>query len=162
MASNDVRRLDDTSPWWIFLWAGPLELAVMLAAVSLRISLLAALAGAGCLLLLFPLQVNSLPACAYRCCSSLGIQVQLKSIAECALLGRGLIRAVSKTSSPRGSHLQIFKPDNVATALSYCQSIGIPCDDRTRAIVDNSSFIVSGSITAQYSIVWFSFWGATT
>ena len=62
MASNDVRRLDDTAPWWIFLWAGPLELAVMLAVVSLRISLLAALAGAGCLLLLFPLQVN-LPLC---------------------------------------------------------------------------------------------------
>ncbi|CAK0732404.1 hypothetical protein CVIRNUC_000127 [Coccomyxa viridis] len=57
MASNDVRRLDDTSPWWIFLWAGPLELAAMLAAVSLRISLPAALAGAGCLLLLFPLQI---------------------------------------------------------------------------------------------------------
>ena len=58
MASNDVRRLDDTLPWWIFLWGGPLELAVMLIAVSLRISLLAALAGAGCLLLLFPLQVD--------------------------------------------------------------------------------------------------------
>ena len=91
MASNDVRRLDDTAPWWIFLWAGPLELAVMLAAVSLRISPLAALAGAGCLLLLFPLQVDSLSVCGWGCSPSLGIQSQLEPIAVCALLGRGLL-----------------------------------------------------------------------
>ena len=117
MASNDVRRLDDTSPWWIFLWAGPLELAVMLAAVSMRVSLPAALAGAGCLLLLFPLQVNHLSACGWGCSLSLGVQIQLEPIAECALFGRGLTVAVSKTSSPRISHLQMCKPDNVVTAI---------------------------------------------
>ena len=89
MASNDVRRLDDTAPWWIFLWAGPLELAVMLAAVSLRVSLPAALAGAGCLLLLFPLQVTFLSAHGLGCCSLLSALKHLILLLNAPCLAKG-------------------------------------------------------------------------
>ena len=58
--SNDVRRFDDAGPFWIFLWAGPLELVCVLLMVSLQLGFLAALGGVSTLLLLIPVQVCAL------------------------------------------------------------------------------------------------------
>ncbi|GIL44672.1 hypothetical protein Vafri_2198, partial [Volvox africanus] len=56
LVSNDVRRFDDVMPFWIFLWAAPLELAMVLLMVSLELDFLSALAGVATSLAMIPLQ----------------------------------------------------------------------------------------------------------
>ncbi|GIL76011.1 hypothetical protein Vretifemale_5752, partial [Volvox reticuliferus] len=56
LVSNDVRRFDDVMPFWIFLWAAPLELAMVLLMVSLELDFLSALAGVAASLAMIPLQ----------------------------------------------------------------------------------------------------------
>ncbi len=34
LVSNDVRRFDDAVPFWLFLWAGPIELCMVLLMVG--------------------------------------------------------------------------------------------------------------------------------
>jgi ABC transporter transmembrane region len=57
LVSNDVRRFDDGMPFWVFLWAGPLELVAVLVMVSIELGFLAAFAGMATLVLLMPVQV---------------------------------------------------------------------------------------------------------
>ncbi|KXZ56223.1 hypothetical protein GPECTOR_1g194 [Gonium pectorale] len=56
LVSNDVRRFDDAVPFWIFLWASPLELAMVLLMVSLELDFLSALAGVATSLAMIPTQ----------------------------------------------------------------------------------------------------------
>ncbi|GLC33196.1 hypothetical protein PLESTB_000360400 [Pleodorina starrii] len=56
LVSNDVRRFDDVMPFWIFLWAAPLELAMVLLMVSLELDFVSALAGVATSLAMIPLQ----------------------------------------------------------------------------------------------------------
>ena len=58
LVSNDVRRFDESMPFWIFLWAGPLELAIVVLMISLEVGPAAAFAGIAALLALVPLQVG--------------------------------------------------------------------------------------------------------
>jgi len=58
LVSNDVRRFDEAMPFWIFLWAGPLELAIVVLMISLELGAAAAFAGIAALLALIPLQVG--------------------------------------------------------------------------------------------------------
>ncbi len=59
LVSNDVRRFDDTGPFWVFLICGPVELIAVLVLVGLRLGFPAAVAGVSALLLLIPTQVGS-------------------------------------------------------------------------------------------------------
>ncbi|GFR41484.1 hypothetical protein Agub_g2175, partial [Astrephomene gubernaculifera] len=56
LVSNDVRRFDDVMPFWIFLWAAPLELCMVLLMVSLELDFPSALAGVASSLAMIPLQ----------------------------------------------------------------------------------------------------------
>lgn len=58
LVSNDVRRFDDFGPFWVFLWAGPTEAALVLLLVALAIGAAPAAAGVGTLLLVIPLQAR--------------------------------------------------------------------------------------------------------
>ena len=58
LVSNDVRRFDECMPFWIFLWAGPLELTMVVLMISLEVGPAAAFAGIAALLALVPLQVG--------------------------------------------------------------------------------------------------------
>ena len=58
LVSNDVRRFDEAMPFWVFLWAGPLELAIVVLMISLELGPAAAFAGIAALLALIPLQVG--------------------------------------------------------------------------------------------------------
>ena len=60
LVSNDVRRFDEAMPFWVFLWAGPLELAMVALMISLELGAAAAFAGIAALLALIPLQVGSI------------------------------------------------------------------------------------------------------
>lgn len=57
LVSNDVRRFDDSAVFWVFLWAGPLELVIMLALLIELLGPAAAFAGVASLLLVIPVQV---------------------------------------------------------------------------------------------------------
>ncbi|GAX75678.1 hypothetical protein CEUSTIGMA_g3121.t1 [Chlamydomonas eustigma] len=56
LISNDVRRFDDAMPFWVFLWAGPIEVVAVLVMVSMDLGFLPALAGIAATLLLIPIQ----------------------------------------------------------------------------------------------------------
>ena len=56
--SNDVRRFDDSAVFWVFLWAGPLELVIVLALLIELLGPAAAFAGVASLLLVIPVQVR--------------------------------------------------------------------------------------------------------
>jgi ABC-type multidrug transport system fused ATPase/permease subunit len=58
LVSNDVRRFDDAVPFWIFVWAGPLEAAIVLGMVAAVVGPAAAFAGMGVLLCVIPLQAS--------------------------------------------------------------------------------------------------------
>lgn len=58
LVSNDVRRFDDLMPFWLFIWASPIELAMVLLLVSLELGILPALAGISSMLMVIPLQVR--------------------------------------------------------------------------------------------------------
>jgi len=58
LVSNDVRRFDDAVPFWIFVWAGPLEAAIVLAMVAAVVGPAAAFSGVGVLLCVIPLQAS--------------------------------------------------------------------------------------------------------
>lgn len=60
LVSNDVRRFDEGLVYWVFLWAGPLELACVILMISVELGAAAAFAGIAMLLALIPLQVNTL------------------------------------------------------------------------------------------------------
>jgi ATP-binding cassette subfamily C (CFTR/MRP) protein 4 len=66
LVSNDVRRFDESMPFWIFLWAGPLELAFVVLMISLEVGPAAAFAGIAALLALVPLQVDDCTCTAFR------------------------------------------------------------------------------------------------
>ena len=57
LVSNDVRRFDDAGPYFMFIWAGPLEVVCVLVMVGSQLTFPAAIAGIATLLLLIPLQV---------------------------------------------------------------------------------------------------------
>jgi ATP-binding cassette subfamily C (CFTR/MRP) protein 4 len=56
LASNDVRRFDDAVPFWLFIWAAPLETAAVLLMVSLELGFVPAICGVGACLSVMPLQ----------------------------------------------------------------------------------------------------------
>ncbi|KAL6765994.1 hypothetical protein V8C86DRAFT_2453065 [Haematococcus lacustris] len=56
LVSGDIRRFDDAMPFWLFLWAGPLELGLVLLLVALELGFLPALAGVSATLMLIPIQ----------------------------------------------------------------------------------------------------------
>jgi ABC-type multidrug transport system fused ATPase/permease subunit len=58
LVSNDVRRLDDAIPFWIFVWAGPLEAGIVLGMVAGVVGAAPAFAGVGVLLCVIPLQAS--------------------------------------------------------------------------------------------------------
>ncbi len=58
LVSNDVRRFDE-SGFWAFLWAGPLELVIVMALLIQLLGPAAALSGVATLLLLMPVQVGA-------------------------------------------------------------------------------------------------------
>ena len=62
LVSNDVRRFDDAMPFWVFLWAGPLELTIVMVTVGSVLGFPAALAGVSGLVLVIPIQVCTIPA----------------------------------------------------------------------------------------------------
>ena len=49
LMSNDVRRFDDFGPFWVYIWAGPLELCFVLLLVALELGFWPAFAGDLCL-----------------------------------------------------------------------------------------------------------------
>ncbi len=53
-------RLDDALPFWLFTWAAPFELVLVLTMVTLELGFLPALAGISTTLALIPLQVRGL------------------------------------------------------------------------------------------------------
>lgn len=54
-------RLDDALPFWLFTWAAPFELVLVLTLVTLELGFLPALAGISTTLALIPLQVSGRP-----------------------------------------------------------------------------------------------------
>lgn len=56
LVSNDVRRFDEVGPFWVFIWAGPLEALIILILIALEFGMIPAVAGVSTLLLLVPLQ----------------------------------------------------------------------------------------------------------
>lgn len=62
LVSNDVRRFDDVGPYYMYLWAGPVEVVCVLVMVGSQLTFPASVAGVATLLLLIPFQVcSSLP-----------------------------------------------------------------------------------------------------
>ena len=61
LVSNDVRRFDDIGPYYMYTWAGPLEVVCVLVMVGAQLTFPAAIAGIATLLLLIPFQVCPLP-----------------------------------------------------------------------------------------------------
>ena len=61
LVSNDVRRFDDIGPYYMHIWAGPLEVICVLVMVGAQLTFPAAIAGIATLLLLIPFQVGLLP-----------------------------------------------------------------------------------------------------
>jgi len=59
LVSNDVRRFDDFGPFWVFLFAAPVELGIVLLMISLELGFVPAIAGASCLTPIPPLQHSS-------------------------------------------------------------------------------------------------------
>jgi len=59
LVSNDVRRFDESGFLWAFLWAGPLELVIVMALLIQLLGPAAALSGVATLLLLMPVQVGA-------------------------------------------------------------------------------------------------------
>lgn len=59
LASNDVRRFDDGVPFWLFIWAGPLETAMVLLMVSLELGFVPAICGVAAILSVIPIQVRT-------------------------------------------------------------------------------------------------------
>lgn len=57
LASNDVRRLDDALPFWIYVWSAPLETVCVLIMVAKELGWAPAAAGVSCILAVIPLQV---------------------------------------------------------------------------------------------------------
>jgi hypothetical protein len=55
--SNDVRRFDDGISFWLFVWAGPLEAALVLLMVSLELGFVPAVCGMAAMLAVIPIQV---------------------------------------------------------------------------------------------------------
>jgi hypothetical protein len=58
--SNDVRRFDDGISFWLFVWAGPLEAALVLMMVSLELGFVPAVCGMAAMLAVIPIQVRVL------------------------------------------------------------------------------------------------------
>ncbi|DBA75192.1 TPA: hypothetical protein ACH3X1_010497 [Trebouxia sp. C0004] len=56
LVSNDVRRFDDIGPYYMHIWAGPLEVICVLVMVGAQLTFPAAIAGIATLLLLIPFQ----------------------------------------------------------------------------------------------------------
>lgn len=56
--SNDVRRFDDGISFWLFVWAGPLEAALVLMMVSLELGFVPAVCGMAAMLAVIPIQVG--------------------------------------------------------------------------------------------------------
>ena len=56
LVSNDVRRLDDFWPFWSFLWAGPLELLMVLLMISAELGFIPAFLGCLTMMSMIPLQ----------------------------------------------------------------------------------------------------------
>ncbi|GBF93736.1 hypothetical protein Rsub_06068 [Raphidocelis subcapitata] len=56
LASNDVRRLDDALPFWIYVWSAPLETLLVLVMVGLELGWAPAAAGVAVMLGVMPLQ----------------------------------------------------------------------------------------------------------
>lgn len=46
LVSNDVRRFEDFGTFWVFLWAAPFELLIVLLMIALELDIWSALAGA--------------------------------------------------------------------------------------------------------------------
>lgn len=61
--SNDVRRFDDGISFWLFVWAGPLEAALVLLMVSLELGFVPAVCGMAAMLAVIPIQVKLRLAC---------------------------------------------------------------------------------------------------
>lgn len=61
LVSNDVRRFDDVGPYYMHLWAGPVEVVCVLIMVGAQLTFPASIAGIATLLLLIPFQVCSSP-----------------------------------------------------------------------------------------------------
>lgn len=61
LVSNDVRRFDDVGPYYMYLWAGPVEVVCVLVMVGAQLTFPASAAGVATLLLLIPFQVRSSP-----------------------------------------------------------------------------------------------------
>jgi ATP-binding cassette subfamily C (CFTR/MRP) protein 4 len=59
LASNDVRRLDDALPFWIYVWSAPLETLLVLVMVALELGWAPAAAGVAAMLAVMPLQVRA-------------------------------------------------------------------------------------------------------
>ena len=58
LVSNDVRRFDDVGPYYMYLWAGPVEVVCVLVMVGAQLTFPASIAGIATLLLLIPFQVG--------------------------------------------------------------------------------------------------------
>lgn len=56
LASNDVRRLDDALPFWVYTWSAPLETLMVLVMVAKELGWAPAAAGVGAVLGVIPLQ----------------------------------------------------------------------------------------------------------
>jgi hypothetical protein len=65
LVSNDVRRFDDAMPFWPFLYAGPLELGIILVLLSYQLGAPAAFAGVATMLLVIPTQVGRAASAAW-------------------------------------------------------------------------------------------------
>lgn len=81
--SNDVRRFDDSGVFWVFLWAGPFELIIVLALLIELLGPAAAPAGVASLLLVMPVQVYILPTVALTPCICVHILWQSQYLATC-------------------------------------------------------------------------------
>lgn len=56
LASNDVRRLDDALPFWVYTWSAPLETVMVLVMVARELGWAPAAAGVAAMLAVMPLQ----------------------------------------------------------------------------------------------------------
>jgi hypothetical protein len=66
--SNDVRRFDDGLSFWLFVWAGPLEAALVLLMVSLELGVVPAVCGMAAMLAVIPIQVRVVcVVCVFAC-----------------------------------------------------------------------------------------------
>ena len=67
LVSNVVRRFDDIGPYYMHIWAGPLEVICVLVMVGAQLTFPAAIAGITTLLLLIPFQASLLPFASALC-----------------------------------------------------------------------------------------------